>query len=155
MSPLTVSLAGLNALLSSCFQLLAVYKLGIGGQSDLYYAATVATTVVYTLFLDPLSNVLIPLFVQKSSQDISERSNLLWNAMIVVFLGGTVAFLVIYFPIKFAFPLIFKSLRWVTSAEVGKVVIFYSIYQTLFGAITVKKCLVNRIKDYDLSHFRG
>src|SRR5579859_8216688 len=60
--------------------------------------------------------------------------------MLVVFLGGLATLLVIYFPIRLIFPLIFKSLRWATPAEVGKIVIFYSIYQTLFGAITVKNC---------------
>jgi len=140
MNLLPVSLAGLNTLLSSVFQLLVIYKLGIGRQSDLYYGATVAAAVVYTLFLDPLSNVLIPMFVQKASQGNNERSGLLWNAMLVVFLGGLATLLVIYFPIRLIFPLIFKSLRWATPAEVGKIVIFYSIYQTLFGAITVKNC---------------
>jgi peptidoglycan biosynthesis protein MviN/MurJ (putative lipid II flippase) len=140
MNLLPVSLAGLNTLLSSVFQLVVIYKLGIGGQSDLYYGATVVTAVVYTLFLDPLSNVLIPMFVQKASQGNNERSDLLWNAMIVVFFGGLAMLLAIYFPIRLIFPLIFKSLRWATPAEVGKVVIFYSIYQTLFGAITVKNC---------------
>jgi hypothetical protein len=140
MNLLSVSLAGLNTLLSSVFQLLVIYKLGIGGQSDLYYGATIAIAVVYTLFLDPLSNVLIPMFVQKPSQGDNERSDLLWNAMLVVFFGGLATVLMIYFPIRLIFPLIFKSLRWVTPAEIGKIVISYSIYQTLFGAITVKNC---------------
>jgi len=140
MSLLTVSLAGLNTFLSSVFQLLVIYKLGIGRQSDLYYGATVATAVVYTLFLDPLSNVLIPMFVQKESQGNNESSDLLWNAMLMVFLSGVATLVVIYFPIRLIFPLIFKSLQWATPEEIGNVVISYSLYQTLFGAITVKNC---------------
>jgi peptidoglycan biosynthesis protein MviN/MurJ (putative lipid II flippase) len=136
----TVLLASLNTVLSSVFQLLVVYRLGVGGRSDLYYAATIATVVVFTIFLDPLSNVLIPMFVERASNQSDERRNLLWNSMLVVFAGGLAIVLVIYFPIRLIFPLIFKSLRWASPGEVGKIVISYSLYQMLFGAITVKNC---------------
>jgi hypothetical protein len=137
---LTVSLAGLNTFLSSVFQLIVIYRLGVGELSDLYFGATIATVVVFTMFLDPLSNVLIPMFVEKAAHGNDEKVDLLWNSMLLVFAGGLAIVLVIYFPIKLTFPLVFKSLRWVSPGEVGKIVISYSIYQIFFGAVVVKNC---------------
>jgi peptidoglycan biosynthesis protein MviN/MurJ (putative lipid II flippase) len=137
---LSVLLAGLNAVLSSGFQLLVVYRLGVGEMSDLYYGATIAVIVIFTIYLDPLSNVLIPMFVEKEADGNNEKVELFWNSMFVVFLFGAAIVLVTYFPMRLALPLIYKSLRWVNHGEVGKIVALYSIYLILFGAITVKNC---------------
>lgn len=139
MSIPTVLLAGLNTFCASAFQLLVIYRLGVGALSDLYYGVAIVTVVIFTMFLDPLSNVLIPMFVEKRNAE-QETAEFFWNSVLIVLGGGAVILFAIYFPIRATFPMLFKSLRWAQPTEVGRIVVAYSTYQILFGALTVKNC---------------
>ena len=130
----------MNTALASGFQLLIISRLGVGGLSDLYYAATIVTGFVFTMFLDPLSNVLIPMFVEKAAEGNDRQIDLLWNSMAITLGGGVVILLLIYLPIRQTFPLIFRSLRSENLSDIGKIFIAYSLYMILFGALTVKNC---------------
>ena len=133
-------LAGMNSLLSVGFQLSVIYRLGVGGPSDLYYAATIITAVLYTIVFDAVSNVLIPMFVEKASQGHNEHTVLLWNSVLGTASLGLLILLLAYFPLLFLFPLIFKNLALAHTGQLGRIFIAYSLFQILFCLVLVKNC---------------
>jgi peptidoglycan biosynthesis protein MviN/MurJ (putative lipid II flippase) len=135
-------LAGLNTVLSVGFQLSSIYRLGVGASSDLYYAATIITAVLYTIVFDAVSNVLIPMFVEKASQGNNEHAVLLWNSLLGTAGLSLLILLGAYVPLLYLFPLIFKNLSIVYAGQIGRILIAYALYQSLFCAVTVKNCFL-------------
>jgi peptidoglycan biosynthesis protein MviN/MurJ (putative lipid II flippase) len=134
-------LAGLNTLVAMAFQLSIIYRLNVGAASDLYYAVTIITVVIYSIIFDPVSNVLIPMFVEKASRD-RENAALFWNSLAGTLALGCFILLVAYYPLRLVFPLVFKNLAWVDKAQIGRIIVAYSVYQTLFCAVAVKNCFL-------------
>jgi peptidoglycan biosynthesis protein MviN/MurJ (putative lipid II flippase) len=132
--------SGANTLCGVVFQLGALYKLGVGARSDLYYASIIIPTVLYSLAFGALNNVLVPMFVEAKASAGGEQDALLWNCLFLTLGGGLVLLAVLYYPVLFGFPLLFRKLAWVDMAQVGKVLLAYSLYQILYTAVLTKNC---------------
>lgn len=134
-------LAGANTLCNVIFQLEILLKLGVGARSDLYFASIVIPMVLYTLAFGALANVLIPMFVETRASGTKENT-LLWNGLFLTLAGGVLLLILTYYPVLYFFPLMFRRLAWVDLGQVGKVLLAYSVYQTLFSALAVKNCFL-------------
>ncbi len=130
--------AGVNTVLASAFQLLVVYRLGVGERSDLYFGATIAVIAIFTLFLDPLNNILIPMFVETDEHE--DKVELLWNTILFVVAAGALIGVLTWFGMRVSFPLIYGGLNGANSVSVSRILASYSIYLVLYGGITVKNC---------------
>jgi peptidoglycan biosynthesis protein MviN/MurJ (putative lipid II flippase) len=138
----SLAASGVNTFASVLFQFGVLYKLGVGARSDLYYASIIIPTVLYSLAFGALNNVLVPMFVEAQAQGDGEEIVLLWNSLFLT-LGGGLGFLaVLYYPVCFAFPLMFRKLAWVDMGQVSKVLIAYSLYQLLYTAVLTKNCFL-------------
>lgn len=137
----TLLLAGANTLCAAIFQLGILWKLGVGAQSDLYFASIVVPMVLYTLAFGALNNVLIPMFVETRAT-VQTESTLLWNSMLMVVGAGVLLLLLMYYPVLYLLPVMFRKLAWIDLGQVGKVLLVYSAYQTLFSLLAVKNCFL-------------
>jgi peptidoglycan biosynthesis protein MviN/MurJ (putative lipid II flippase) len=134
--------SGLNTFASVLFQFGILYKLGVGARSDLYYASIVIPTVLYSLAFGSLNNVLVPMFVEADARGDGEESVLLWNCLFLTLGGGLILLAVLYYPVVFAFPLMFRKLAWVDMGQVRDAVAAYSLYQILNIAVLTKNCFL-------------
>lgn len=137
----TLLLAGANTFCAAVFQLGILWKLGVGAQSDLYFASIVVPMVLYALAFGALNNVLIPMFVE-ARDTVPMESTLLWNSTLMVVGASVMLLLLLYYPILYLFPLMFRKLTWIDLSQVGKVLLAYSAYQTLFSVLAVKNCFL-------------
>ncbi|MFI5094779.1 MAG: lipid II flippase MurJ [Candidatus Acidiferrales bacterium] len=132
--------SGANTLCSVVFQFANLSKLGVGARSDLYFASIVMPMVLFTLAFGALNNVLIPMFVEAKANGQDEELAAFWNSVFVTFLGGLLLLAALYYPMLYAFPLMFRKLAWIDSHQVGRAVLIYSAYQVLFCVLAVKNC---------------
>ncbi len=116
--------------------------MGVGAHSDLYYASILIPTVLYALAFGALNNVLVPMFVEANAHGNGEEIVLLWNCMIVTLVGGLALLALFYYPVLFAFPLLFRKLAWLDLGQVSGVLLAYSLYQILYIAVTTKNCFL-------------
>jgi peptidoglycan biosynthesis protein MviN/MurJ (putative lipid II flippase) len=124
------------------FQIGVLFKLGVGARSDLYYASIVIPTVIYSLAFGALNNILVPMFVEADAQGDGEHIVLFWNCLFLTLGGGLVLLGVLYYPVLFAFPLMFRKLAWVDMGQVSKILLAYSLYQLLNIAVLTKNCFL-------------
>ena len=134
--------SGANIFCGVVFQLGALYKMGVGGHSDLYYASILMPTVLYTLAFGALNNVLVPMFVEAKAQGDGEEAVLLWNCLFLTLAGGLVLLAALYYPMIIAFPLLFRKLAWLDLGQVSGVLLAFSLYQVLYIAMTSKNCFL-------------
>lgn len=134
--------AGTNTFCGVVFQLGALYKMGVGAHSDLYYASILIPTVLYTLAFGALNNILVLMFVEAKAHGNREEIVLLWNCMIFTITGGLSLLALFYYPALFAFPLLFRKLAWLDLREVSSIFLAFSLYQILFIAVATKNCFL-------------
>jgi peptidoglycan biosynthesis protein MviN/MurJ (putative lipid II flippase) len=134
--------SGVNTFGSVLFQIGVLFKLGVGARSDLYYASIVIPTVIYSLAFGALNNILVPMFVEADAQGDGEHIVLFWNCLFLTLGGGLVLLGVLYYPVLFAFPLMFRKLAWVDMRQVSKILLAYSLYQLLNIAVLTKNCFL-------------
>lgn len=70
------------------------------------------------------------------------ESTLLWNSLLLVLVGGALLLVLSYYPVLYFFSLVFHKLAWIDLGQVGKILLVYSAYQTLFCALSVKNCFL-------------
>ncbi|HWH59810.1 MAG TPA: hypothetical protein VN682_19425 [Terriglobales bacterium] len=133
-------LAAACTLLSLTFQFLVVEKIGVGLSSDLYYAGTIISLMLYSLTFDPLNSVLIPMYVEKFAK--GEDVDLLWNSLLIVVLLGCLMLVVSYYPALAAFRILFKRIAVGNTAQVGRIFVAFCLYQIVYSAIIVKNCFL-------------
>lgn len=134
--------SGANTFFGVVFQLGALYKMGVGSHSDLYYASILLPTVLYALAFGALNNVLVPMFVEAKARGDGEEAALLWNCLFVTVMGGLILLAVMYYPMVVAFPLLFRKLAWLDLGQVSGVLVTFSLYQVLYIAVTTKNCFL-------------
>ncbi len=132
--------SGANMLCSVVFQFANLSKLGVGARSDLYFASIVMPMVLFTIAFGALNNVLIPMFVEAKAHGEGVELAAFWNSAFLTFIGGLLLLAMLYYPMLYAFPLMFRKLAWIDSHQVGRVVLVYSVYQVLFCVLAVKNC---------------
>jgi peptidoglycan biosynthesis protein MviN/MurJ (putative lipid II flippase) len=138
----TLLFSGANTLCSVVFQFAILSKLGIGARSDLYFASIVAPLVAYTLAFGALNNVLVPMFVEAKAKSGREEIVLLWNCVFVTSVGVSLLSILLYYPLRLAFPSMFRKLAWIDLRQVGYIFLAYSLYQLLFLAVMAKNCFL-------------
>src|SRR6516162_4999550 len=138
----TLLFSGANTLCSVVFQFAILSKLGIGARSDLYFASIVATLVAYTLAFGALNNVLVPMFVEAKAKSGREEIVLLWNCVFVTSVGVSLLSILLYYPLRLAFPSMFRKLAWIDLRQVGYIFLAYSLYQLLFLAVMATNCFL-------------
>ena len=136
-----LALATACTFVSFMFQFLVVEKLGVGGSSDLYYAGTIISLMLYTVVFDPLNSILIPMFVEKSANQ-GEDVEFFWSVLFVVFSVGLLILLICYYPALVAFHVLFKRIAAGSASQVGAIFIAFCIYQIIYSAVAVKNCLL-------------
>jgi peptidoglycan biosynthesis protein MviN/MurJ (putative lipid II flippase) len=134
--------AAINTFCSVVFQLGALYKLGVGARSDLYYASIIIPTLLYSLAFGALNNVLVPMFVEARARGNGEEFVLLWNCIAITVVGGLALLALVFFPVLLVFPLLFRKLAWVDLHQVGGVLLAFSLYQVLYIGVTTKSCFL-------------
>jgi peptidoglycan biosynthesis protein MviN/MurJ (putative lipid II flippase) len=134
--------AGTNTFCGVVFQLGALYKMGVGAHSDLYYASILIPTVLYALAFGALNNVLVPMFVEAKAHGNGEEIVLFWNCMIVTVVGGLALLTLFYYPVLLAFPLLFRKLAWLDLRQVSSIFLTFSLYQIFFIAVATKNCFL-------------
>jgi peptidoglycan biosynthesis protein MviN/MurJ (putative lipid II flippase) len=139
---LSLVASGVNTFGSVLFQLGILYKLEVGARSDLYYASIVIPTVIYSLAFGALNNFLVPMFVEAEAQGDRRETTLLWNCLLLTLGGGLVLLAALYYPVLFAFPVMFRKLAWVDMTQVSKMMVTYSLYQLFNIAVLTKNCFL-------------
>jgi peptidoglycan biosynthesis protein MviN/MurJ (putative lipid II flippase) len=134
--------AGINTFCGVVFQLGALYKLGIGARSDLYYASIIIPTLLYSLVFGALNSVLVPMFVEARVDGKDEDTVLMWNCMIITFAGGSALLAIFYYPVLLIFPFLFRKLIWVDLRQVRGVLLAFSLYNIVYMALTTKNCFL-------------
>jgi len=122
------------------FQFANLAKLGVGARSDLYFASIVMPLVIYTIAFGGLNNILIPMFVEAKANEKREETTAFWNCLLVTLAGGSLLLAVLYYPMLYVFPLLFRKLAWIDPLQTGRVLLAYSAYQILYCALAVKNC---------------
>jgi hypothetical protein len=140
--PSSLALSALGVGSSVLFQLIALYRIGYGPRSDLYYASIVIPSVVYSLAFGSFNNILVPMFVEAQSGGESGMITLYFNCLQVVIVGGCALLLVLYLPMILTFAFLFRRLGWIDMREVGLILIAFSVYQILYSAMLAKNCLL-------------
>jgi putative peptidoglycan lipid II flippase len=135
-------LSGTNTLCSIAFQFGILFKLGVGARSDLYFASVVTPLVAYTLAFGALNSVLVPMFVEAKAKSDGEEVVLLWNCLFVTVVGASLLSVLLYYPVRFAFPFMFRRLAWVDLRQVASVLLMYSFYQLLYLSVLAKNCFL-------------
>lgn len=134
--------AAANTLCSAVFQLAVLYKLGVGAQSDLYYASILIPTVLYSLAFGALNNILVPMFTEAKANGDSEDTILFWDCLLLTIVGGLFLLVLLYYPVLAAFPLMFHNLSGVDVVQVRNILLAYSLYQVLYVALLTKNCFL-------------
>jgi peptidoglycan biosynthesis protein MviN/MurJ (putative lipid II flippase) len=78
------------------------------------------------------------MFVEAKANKNGEEIVVLWNCLLITVVGGMLLLVLLYYPVLFAFPLMFRRLAWIDLAEVGKVLLAYSLYQVFYCALVAK-----------------
>jgi hypothetical protein len=135
-----LGLAAACTLLAFTFQFLVVEKVGVGVSSDLYYAGTIISLMLYTLVFDPLNSVLIPMYVEKFAK--GEDVDLFWNSLLIVVPLGCLMLVVFYYPALAAFHIFFERIAVNGTAQVGRIFVAFCLYQIVYSAVIVKNCFL-------------
>ncbi len=138
----SILFSGANTLCSVAFQFGILFKLGVGARSDLYFASVVPPLVAYSLAFGALNSVLVPMFVEAKAKGDREEIVLFWNCLFATFVGASLLLILLYYPVRFAFPLMFHKLAWIDLRQVSSVQRMYSFYQLLYLAVLAKNCFL-------------
>jgi peptidoglycan biosynthesis protein MviN/MurJ (putative lipid II flippase) len=134
--------SGANTLCSVAFQFGILLKLGVGARSDLYFASIVIPLVAYSLTFGALNSVLVPMFVEAKARGSREEIVLFWNCLLVILVGVSASLILLYYPVRVAFPLLFRKLERIDLRQVTSVLIVYSLYQLFYVAVLAKNCFL-------------